>query len=206
MSVGIANVAATLAVVEAVAVRADDREGVRAGHVGHPLLRGLTFRPGLGEARGQHDRAADAALCAGLDDVGHGDGGGEDHRHVDGLGQVVDGWVGGDAVDFGPFRVDREQAAGEVPVQVLEDIAAQRRLRRPDDGDGLRGEQPLDAGLAGLFVSRAGVFVSLAAQFAWGRFVWGRFVWGRWTGLGVRLCRALPCVHVPPSGTTRIIP
>jgi hypothetical protein len=50
---------------------------VSAGHVGHPLLRGLTFLAGLGEAGGQHDRAADAAMGGVGDDVGDGVGDGD---------------------------------------------------------------------------------------------------------------------------------
>jgi hypothetical protein len=77
---------------------------------------------------------------------------GQDDRHVHGLGQVVDGGVGLDAVDFGPPGVDRVELAGEVPVQVLEDHAAQAGFGSPDHGDRLRREQPLHASLAGHLV------------------------------------------------------
>jgi hypothetical protein len=65
---------------------------VCAGGVGHALLGCFAFRGCLGEAGRKHHRAADAARRGVVDDVGHGDGGGEYHRHVDGLGVWLRVW------------------------------------------------------------------------------------------------------------------
>ncbi len=135
----------------------DDAHPVRA-RVPHEFALALaSLGAALGVAGGDHHQSLYAVFAAFRHDLGDVFGGHGDDGEVDGFGDVPDGAVGRDSVEFLLLegRVHGVQASGEPGFpEVVEDAAADPAGCAPgaDDGDGAGGEQPLHgAGLGALF-------------------------------------------------------
>ena len=133
---------------QAQAIGPDDAHQMRPCRVEHRVFQRLAFLARqFAEARRDHDGGFAAARAQIADGAGHGRRRGADHGEIRDLRQGRDVRVGEDALDRAVFGIDRQNGAGEAPIEQIarQDVPDRPGLGRgADQGDGLGGEHPVE--------------------------------------------------------------